>query len=184
MFTICVSRDFKGHLGEFASDESDLDTPCGVFCFNDQVLVSDTGHHRVALYNIESRKYPAPLDYLYSCYAGCRIVKTFGSQGTAQGKLRRPMQLSVSVSGNLAVADSDNRRVSIWNVHQGEFLCCAGGKSKGRGAQDECFKASVQAVATTAAGAILVADTAASTIRMYQLASNESNGVRAVLERV
>ena len=112
---------------------------------------------------------------------GCRVAHIFGSQGTGQGKLRRPMQLSVTVSGTLAVADSDNRRVSLWDTHKREFLCCAGGKSRSK---DDSFKAAVQAVATTAAGTILVADTAASAIRLYHLASNESSGVRAVLERV
>jgi len=78
-----------GHLGDFASSESELNTPCGVTVFGENVLVSDSGNHRIVVYNKLSRKQ----------------IQTFGAQGTIPGKLRRPMQLCTSISGNVIVAD-------------------------------------------------------------------------------
>ena len=46
-----------GHLGDFASSESELNTPCGVTVFGENVLVSDSGNHRIVVYNKLSRKY-------------------------------------------------------------------------------------------------------------------------------
>jgi len=156
-----------GHLGDFASSESELNTPCGVTVFGENVLVSDSGNHRIVVYNKLSRKQ----------------IQTFGAQGTIPGKLRRPMQLCTSISGNVIVADSANRRAAVWDLHNARFLCCAGGAAKG---QVQSFKSAVQAVAVTADGTILVADSIAATISLFKLASCSTSisGVRAVLEKV
>ena len=78
---------------------------------------------------------------------------------------------------------SANRRAAVWDFHNARFLCCAGGAAKG---QVQSFKSAVQAVAVTADGTILVADSIAATISLFKLASCSTSvsGVRAVLEKV
>eukprot|EP00658_Telonema_sp_P-2_P054125 TRINITY_DN43089_c0_g1_i3.p1 TRINITY_DN43089_c0_g1~~TRINITY_DN43089_c0_g1_i3.p1 ORF type:complete len:625 (+),score=104.23 TRINITY_DN43089_c0_g1_i3:192-2066(+) len=157
-----AAGDFKAHLGEFASDQGPLDNPCGVFAWQQSVLVSDTANHRVAVFDTQSKQ----------------MVRTFGGQGTGEGKFRRPMMLCVTPSGNVVVADSDNRRASIWELESGRYLCSAGGRTRGKASADKPFRAQVQAVCATGAGDILVADTAESSIRVYRLAACETSPSR------
>lgn len=71
--------------------------PMDIEAFRGDLLVADTWHHRLVV-----------LDY------DLRILDSFGTYGTGPGQFSRPTGIAVAADGLVAVAELDNRRVSLF----------------------------------------------------------------------
>jgi DNA-binding beta-propeller fold protein YncE len=93
--------DFHSFIGE-----GQLDTPRGVCASADIVVVSETNAHRVSVFS----------------RGDGTLVRRFGSWGDGDGQLKHPNALCfMSGHRHIAVADLDNKRVSVFSVG-GEFI--------------------------------------------------------------
>ena len=85
-----------GQLGDFL---------CGItVCFDAQgdseLLVADTGNHRVVAFRLDGR--------------AARVVCGTGQQGSGAGELYQPAGLAVTATGDLWVVEHRNHRVSLF----------------------------------------------------------------------
>ncbi|MGA8746024.1 MAG: hypothetical protein WB507_09180, partial [Solirubrobacterales bacterium] len=69
-------------------------------------------------------------------YATSTFSSTFGSEGSGNGQLRRPIGMAIDASGNLWVADRENDRIEEFNS-KGEYLSQFGTKGSGNGQLNE-----------------------------------------------
>lgn len=74
-----------------------LKSPCGIALKNDEIYVSCTGSHQIAVFNLSTGK----------------MIRTIGKWGHKQGELTSPMDVDLSPSNKIAVAEWRNKRVQI-----------------------------------------------------------------------
>jgi hypothetical protein len=87
-----------------------LSSPSGVCIYSGKLLVVDRGHHRVLIWN----KVPTASNTAASVVVG-QTNTTNSSTGLTSSTLNTPETCCVTIEGYLAVADSFNSRVLIWN---------------------------------------------------------------------
>jgi len=104
-------------VGAWGGGDGELRHPWGVALALGHVYVSDSGNHRVCVFDAED------LHFLFS----------FGSIGRGKGQLREPRGVAAS-EAELFVADSLNHRVQVFSLKNGDFVrSIGGGESTSRG---------------------------------------------------
>lgn len=78
---------------------TELNSPTSVAVTNDRVIVLDSGHRRIKVYNKQDKG---------------KILE-FGSLGPRKGQFRQPEVLTVDPMGFILVGDSGNCRVQVFN---------------------------------------------------------------------
>ena len=92
-----------------------LKKPCGLVCNSRaELLVVESGLPRVSVFT--SR--------------GLKVVKKFGTRGSAPGQFVDPNGITVDSSDNILVADSGNHRIQKFTA-EGEFVAMVGTKGDG-----------------------------------------------------
>ena len=81
-----------------------LKNPWDVAVHQGEVLVADSGNHRVAVFSQDGK-----------------LIRTIGSQGTGPGQLKYPTGVAISPDGELYVSDSNNGRVQVLTP-QGAYI--------------------------------------------------------------
>ena len=86
--------------GEFKNTftNRDMREPCGIAIHRDNLYVTDIGVHAVFQFKIE---------------ADMRLVASLGSRGSGMGQFNSPRGLTVSINGDVFVADFNNSRIQI-----------------------------------------------------------------------
>jgi len=138
-----LSQDGPTHLGAWTATVHDLDRPVAVaFGAQGRLYVAEAGAGRVRAFDrsgVEEAVFrgglerpaglaPAPdgllwvsdasRDQLVAFAADGRVVRTLGARGRGPGELREPG--GVALAGNaLAVADTGNRRVTVFRLDDG-----------------------------------------------------------------
>jgi hypothetical protein len=96
---------------------SELDGPVGIALLGGEVFVSDTGNHRIQVFDREGR-----------------FLRSFGTEGDGPGQLGRPMHIH-GREGKLYVAEYLNDRIQIFSP-EGESLGVIGRSGSGPGELD------------------------------------------------
>jgi streptogramin lyase len=108
-----------------------------------------TYHYRVVATSAEGTTYGQDKTFVL---IPATYVTSFGTKGSGNGQLSRPLGIARDASGNLWVADADNNRIEKFNA-KGEYLSQFGTKGSGNGQLSE-----PRDVAITAAGNLWVSD--------------------------
>lgn len=119
-----------------ALPEDLLSAPAGVaFDAQGRLLVADTGHHRLLV------------------FAGDRLVREVGKEGSELGQFREPHGITVDASGRVLVADAGNHRIQVFDA---DFrpLFAFGEQGQGNGQFNRPW-----GLTTDPQGHIIVADT-------------------------
>jgi DNA-binding beta-propeller fold protein YncE len=66
------------------------------------LYVADTGNNRVDEFDIATT---TP-----------QFIQSFGTPGTGDGQFNQPYMVAISATGQIAVSDFGNNRVSIWHA--------------------------------------------------------------------
>ena len=93
-----------------AVDQNTLNKPQGVTVRDDDLLISDTGNHRVLIFTSIPGSNNASANFVI----GQPDFKS-ASSGTAANRLSNPKQIHGDSGDKLAIADSGNHRVLVYN---------------------------------------------------------------------
>ena len=107
----CVKKftlkgQFIASVGSLGSGQLQFNTPWAV-AYNDtnnRVYVCDTGNHRITILNHD-----------------LTFHSSFGIKGSDPGQFSRPAGISVDTTGNVLVADDDNKRIQVFDA-SGRYL--------------------------------------------------------------
>lgn len=111
------------------------------------ILVTSKSNHNIIKYNTMTSK-----------------IEPFGtcSKGTAEGQLRRPLDLAIDYNDIVYVADTDNHRISVFDSN-GKFLMCFGQKGSKANELNE-----PSGVTVDQEGRVYVSDTGNNRVIVYQ----------------
>ena len=92
------SLSFK--FGSSGNGNGQFNGPYGVTVDhrNDQIVVADTGNHRIQIFDSKGQ-----------------FIRAFGSSGNGDGQLNEPYSVVVDPQGNYFVLDRNNHRVSVFD---------------------------------------------------------------------
>ncbi|MCG3136777.1 MAG: hypothetical protein HJJLKODD_00613 [Phycisphaerae bacterium] len=149
----------RTHTVTYGSEEARLAAPVGVVWMGEHLLVSDGQRHEMFEFERTGRllrrfgetmlvrpvgmAYDATGDELYVVDGGTHtikvlrgstgeLVRSFGQRGSGAGELNFPTHIAFDGEDRLAVADSGNFRVQLFN-RRGELLASIGRKGDGAG---------------------------------------------------
>ena len=113
-----------------------LKYPCFVaLSGDDKLIVTEHGRHCVTILDKHGKK-----------------IKSFGSQGSANGQFQCPAGVTVTPDNHILVVDRDNARVQKFAM-DGSFVAAVGSKGNGKGSFDR-----PQNIVVHSSGQVLVAD--------------------------
>lgn len=84
--------------------DCDLDNPSYLATDGDNILVSDSGHHQIKLFDKNGK-----------------FLRKIGSLGSSSGELRYPKGIAITRKGEIIVADSGNHRVVMFS-RDGDYM--------------------------------------------------------------
>ncbi len=132
----------------FPDNNNNLSQPMGIAIANKQIYIADSGHHRIAVFNLQGKFLksinltgklpPEPVALVVTDdvitwsdrrnHQICRnIINTgehlicWGKRGEAKGDFQFPFQLKIDRDGYIHVVDVINGRVQVFN-HQGRYF--------------------------------------------------------------
>lgn len=91
---------YKSHWGSCGGGLGEFSNAVGIrySSHDNQLLISDTGHHRILRYTTDGT-----------------YISEFGSFGSGNGELNEPWGLTVDGDGNTYVVDGTNHRIEVFN---------------------------------------------------------------------
>lgn len=97
-FSVCFSEVYVEPLYIVDNNGVGLQGASGIAIdCNDQIFISDTGHHRIVV-----------------CTPEGGYITHFGGEGSGPGELKRPCGLDVTADGTVVVADGGNKRLQLF----------------------------------------------------------------------
>ena len=103
-------------IGGQGSDLGEMAHPCGVSVIRNEVYVCDRNNCRIQVFD-----------------QNLKPVRSFGSQGSKEGRLNWPYDVVRDVNGELYVADCDNHRIQVFRENGNSLKCTIGGQGSGLG---------------------------------------------------
>ena len=82
------------------SGQGQLNQPYGVAVRGNLLYVSDMGNNRISVFDLNGT-----------------FQGTFGSAGTGNGQLRKPMAITIDSAGRLYVCENTGERVTVWQLN-------------------------------------------------------------------
>ena len=190
---------FINEFGQYGTGDKDLNTPSGVAADDSNIYVADTGNNCIKVFAFDGAykktigsygtgqgKLSRPSDVavvpslgkLYVSDTGNNLIqefslggeftRQFGGFGAAAGKLNNPLGIATDGS-KIAVADSANCRIQLFNIKDGSYVRQMG--YRGKGVAMLYFPSDV---AFDSVGRIYVADTYNDSIVAFDSASKRA----------
>jgi hypothetical protein len=97
-----------------SANASTVSSPAGLFVSNGKLFVSDTGNHRILVFNSIPTSNGASADLVIGQSDFTSVSANRGNVNPGLDSLNYPAQITV-YSGKLIVADRANHRILIWN---------------------------------------------------------------------
>jgi DNA-binding beta-propeller fold protein YncE len=82
------------------SAQGQLNQPYGVAVRGNLLYVSDMGNNRISVFDLNG------------AFQG-----TFGSAGTGNGQLRKPMAITIDSAGRIYVCENTGERITVWQLN-------------------------------------------------------------------
>ena len=92
-------------VGEKGSEKGKFNDPRGLAIYKNQLYVCDRKNHRIQIFN-----------------SNLEHVKCIGSHGQGKGEFDEPYDVAFDSSGNMYVAEFNNKRVQVLDTATGKFV--------------------------------------------------------------
>ena len=90
--------------GKEGKKEGELDEPCGLTLYDNEVYVCDRNNHRIQIFDLDFN-----------------FVRFIGSRGKGRGEFDAPLYVKFDTAGNMYVAEWGNERVQVMDT-SGQFI--------------------------------------------------------------